>query len=86
MKGLSSIILGTVLCLSSVSAFAKHHNNHESKDSHQWTCTTNASSSDVQADKDADEKMKTKAGSAMDSFKFAKKHCRDCTQITCDVK
>ncbi|HHF7366739.1 TPA: hypothetical protein ACPSKY_001858 [Legionella bozemanae] len=54
--------------------------------SSNWVCTTNASSSDKKADQDADKKMSEHAGSATKSFAFAAKHCRDCTQITCDVK
>ncbi|KTD71052.1 MULTISPECIES: hypothetical protein [Legionella] len=51
-----------------------------------WVCTTNASSSEKRADQDADKKMSDHTGSASKSFAFAQKHCRDCTQITCNVK
>lgn len=51
-----------------------------------WVCTTNASSSEKRADQDADKIMSEKAASAAKSFAFAQKHCRDCTQITCNVK
>ncbi|CAM3058571.1 Uncharacterised protein [Legionella steigerwaltii] len=51
-----------------------------------WVCTTNASSSEKRADQDADKKMSDHAASAAKSFAFAQKHCRDCTQITCNVK
>lgn len=51
-----------------------------------WTCTTNASSSDVEADKAADDKMANTKGSAADSFAFAAKNCRDCTKITCEAQ
>ncbi|RUR04723.1 hypothetical protein [Legionella sp. km772] len=50
-----------------------------------WICTTNASSSDVAADKAADDQMKNTKGTADASFKFAAEHCRDCTKITCEV-
>jgi hypothetical protein len=51
-----------------------------------WVCTTNASSSDVAKDQEADKKMSETAGAAAKSFAFSAKHCRDCTQITCNVK
>lgn len=51
-----------------------------------WICTTNASSSDVAADKTADEHMANTKGTAEDSYKFAAQNCRDCTKITCEVK
>lgn len=54
--------------------------------SNKWICTTNASSSDVAADKTADEQMKNTAGSAADSYAFAAKNCRDCTKITCEAQ
>ncbi|STX28406.1 Uncharacterised protein [Legionella beliardensis] len=50
-----------------------------------WMCTTNASSSDVAADKSADDKMANQKMSAKEAFEFASKHCRDCTKITCEV-
>jgi hypothetical protein len=52
----------------------------------KWICTTNASSSDVDADKAADDKMANTAGSAAESFTFAAQNCRDCTKITCEAK
>lgn len=51
-----------------------------------WICTTNASSSDVEADKAADDKMAKTASSALDAFTFASTNCRDCTKITCEVQ
>lgn len=51
-----------------------------------WICTTNASSSDVQADKAADQQMADKAQAIADAFSMASQHCRDCTKITCEVK
>ncbi|WP_454783543.1 hypothetical protein [Legionella sp. WA2022007384] len=51
-----------------------------------WNCTTNASSSDVAADKAADDQMANKQGPVADSFAFAAKNCRDCTKITCEQK
>jgi hypothetical protein len=49
-----------------------------------WTCTTNASSSDVKADKAADDKMAKNQRSGAAAFAFAAAHCRDCTKITCE--
>lgn len=51
-----------------------------------WICTTNASSSEVEKDKAADDKMAKTAGSAASTFAFAAENCRDCTKITCEVK
>lgn len=51
-----------------------------------WICTTNASSSTVDTDKAADDKMAKTAGSATDSFAFASSNCRDCTEINCEVQ
>ena len=51
-----------------------------------WTCTTNASSSDVAADKAADEKMGKNAVSAKEAFEFAASNCRDCNKITCEAE
>jgi hypothetical protein len=49
-----------------------------------WTCTTNASSSSLAADKAADLQMKDGAKSAVSAFAFAVANCRDCTKITCE--
>lgn len=51
-----------------------------------WHCTTNASSSDVEADKLADKEMSEMKKSAADAYAFAAKHCRDCTKITCEYE
>jgi hypothetical protein len=50
-----------------------------------WTCTTNASSAETDADKQADKDMET-AKSAADAFKHAADNCRDCTKITCEAQ
>jgi hypothetical protein len=50
----------------------------------KWTCTTNASSSDIDADKTADDYMAQAQGSASKTFDFAASNCRDCTRITCE--
>ena len=52
----------------------------------KWLCTTNASSSDVAADKTADDQMAKEQGSVAKSFEFAAKNCRDCTKITCELQ
>lgn len=53
-------------------------------DSH-WICTTNASSSSIEAEKATDAQMGKAASSAVDAFAFASSNCRDCTKITCEV-
>lgn len=68
--------------LGSCASFAATKTDMSSK----WICTTNASSSDVAADKAADDKMANTAGAADQSFAFAAQNCRDCTKITCEVK
>jgi hypothetical protein len=50
-----------------------------------WTCTTNASSTEVATEKAADDQMANTQNSATASFEFAAKNCRDCTKITCEV-
>lgn len=50
-----------------------------------WSCTTNASSSDVAADKTADDQMANNKISADKAFGMAVQNCRDCTKITCEV-
>ena len=51
-----------------------------------WVCTTNASSSSVKADKDADDEMANVKKSAKDAFLFAADNCRNCNSIECEVK
>jgi hypothetical protein len=93
MKILTGILCGGLI-LVSASAFAEDNTTTSSQTTSQptktsmnknWTCTTNASSSDKQADQAADKKMSEQKGSAAKSFAFAEKHCRDCTQITCNA-
>lgn len=72
----------TFLAFSSSFAFAASATDMTTK----WICTTNASSSELAADKAADEQMKNTAGSAADSFAFAATNCRDCTKITCEAQ
>lgn len=104
MKGLSTIIIGGLLCVTSVSFADDNYNNGTDSSSaptsaatsaapttatkttmdSNWICTTNASSSDAQTDKDADNKLANTAMSAADAFKMASDNCRDCTKITCE--
>lgn len=50
-----------------------------------WVCTTNASSSSVEAEQAADKDMAENAKSAAEAYALATKNCRDCTKITCSV-
>ena len=78
---LYTVIAGTCLmALSSLNFAAAAHSDLQKN----WACTTNASSSEVAADKTADDKMAKTKGSASKSFSYAEKHCRDCTKITCE--
>lgn len=85
MKGLSQVILASALCLVGFNAFADDTKPTKTSLKSNWMCTTNASTSDVQKDKDADEKMKN-ASSLEKSMSYASKNCRDCTKITCETK
>jgi hypothetical protein len=67
---------------SSTISFASVQTNMNEK----WICTTNASGSVQADDKSADDKMANTPGTAAESFAFAAKNCRDCTQIKCEVK
>ncbi len=79
MKKITTILLGLFL---GTSVFAASSTDMGSK----WICTTNASSSDVQADKDADDKMAKQQDSASNAYAFAAQNCRDCTKITCEAQ
>lgn len=50
-----------------------------------WTCTTNASSSSVAAEKAADNKMADNKTSIQNAFGLAASNCRDCNKITCEM-
>ena len=75
-------VLLTALLLSSSISFAASTTDMSTK----WICTTNASSSDVATDKNADDQMAKKSDSAANAFAFAAKNCRDCTKVTCEVQ
>ncbi len=85
-----SLLIGTSLILLASTAMAgttlssTTDSKTTSLDSN-WTCTTNASSSSVEADTAADKQMSETAKSATDAFAFASTNCRDCTKITCEV-
>lgn len=88
MKSFITFILSAALFCFSSATFAnilgttdevKHTDIHK-----QWTCTTNASSSDNEKDQAFDKEMSEMKKSAADAFDFAVKHCRDCTKITCE--
>lgn len=81
MNYLMAIFTAGLISVSSMSFAAKTTSLNS-----DWICTTNASSSDVDADKAADTKAAEHAQSAADAFAFASQHCRDCTKITCKVK
>lgn len=78
---MKKLIFGLTLLVTST-GFAATTTDMDSK----WICTTNASSSSVEAEKTADDKMAKEEGSAKSSFDFAAKNCRDCTKITCEAK
>ncbi|RUR10257.1 hypothetical protein [Legionella sp. km772] len=79
---MNKIILGFSLFLTTMTCAFANSTDMGSK----WICTTNASSSEVAADKAADDQMAKEQGAAAKSFEFAAKHCRDCTKITCEVQ
>lgn len=89
MKGLllKSIILG-LLSMGLVTNVSANKDNNKAKKPGvhlKWLCETNASAASTEDEKNADEKMSTKAKSAKDAFSYAYKNCRDCTKITCTV-
>jgi hypothetical protein len=78
---MKTFIFGLTFLITST-AFAATTTDMDTK----WICTTNASSSSVEAEKSADDKMAKQQGSAKASFEFATKNCRDCTKITCEAQ
>ncbi|WP_131783256.1 hypothetical protein [Legionella gresilensis] len=86
---MNKVILGFSILMAGSVAFASSSTNNQTPSTNMkanWICTTNASSSDIATEKAADDKMAQQKMSAEDSFKFAAKHCRDCTKITCEVQ
>lgn len=89
MKRISSLIIGTGLTLIAFTTFADDTATTTPASTSltaNWSCTTNASSSSVAADKAADDQMAQSTKSAADAFAFATQNCRDCTKITCESK
>ena len=82
MKGFSVILSGFLL-LSATVAIA---DTTKTATDTNWICTTNASSSSIQADQDADKQMADTKKSAAEAYAFAVMNCRDCTKITCEVQ
>ncbi|MGC1183040.1 hypothetical protein [Legionella sp.] len=81
MKILSGLLFSSFIGISSIT-FAAGGTSLSS----DWVCTTNASSSDFDADKAADKQMSENAKSIAEAFSFAAQNCRDCTKITCTIK
>lgn len=82
MKAILTLIISTSLLLAASTGLAATKTDIGTN----WFCTTNASSSSVDADKAADKQMSDTPKSAADAFTFASENCRDCTKITCKVK
>jgi hypothetical protein len=82
MKGIRELMVTGLFVLATTSSFAA---TKTAIDAH-WICTTNASSSTLDADKAADTKMAKSSSSAADAYAFAVSNCRDCTKITCEAQ
>lgn len=82
MKGIINLIVTGVFVLATSTSMAATKTNLDSN----WICTTNASSSSIDAEKATDAQMAKAASSAVDAFAFASSNCRDCTTITCAVQ
>lgn len=81
MKGLFNVILAGVFVVTASTSLAA-----TTKMQSSWVCTTNASSSSVDSEKKADDKMAKAKKSVSSAFAYAKAHCRDCTKITCEAE
>jgi hypothetical protein len=82
MRNIILSLIGGSLILTSASSFAVSKTEMGDK----WICTTNASTSEVASEIDADKQMSTTAKSAAKAFAVAAENCRDCTKITCEVQ
>ena len=82
MKRISSLLIGASFIVMSSAGMAAAVTSLDAN----WICTTNASSSSLEADKANDKLMSETAKSATDAFSFASQNCRDCTKITCEIK
>ena len=81
MNKITKLLIGSSLIFTTSFCFAASKTDLATN----WTCTTNASSSDSETDKDADKKM-SNTSSAANAFTFAAQNCRDCTKITCEAQ
>ncbi len=94
MKGILNLLITGVFVIATSTAIAatdtKTTENKTKETKTQtdgkWICTTNASSSDVAEDKNADTKMEKTGQKGNGAFEFALKHCRDCNKITCELQ
>lgn len=82
MKGIKELMVAGLFVLASATSMADTKTPMDAN----WICTTNASSSSVEADKAADDKMAKSATSAANAYAFAASNCRDCTKITCEAQ
>lgn len=85
MKGCLTLIAGSFFLLAASTGMAADTTTTATGTTN-WICTTNASSSSVDADKAADKEMANTAKGGTEAFAFAFQHCRDCTKITCDIQ
>lgn len=83
MRRILIAISASIFWLGSGTIFAETEVTPSSLDKN-WTCSTNASSSAITAEQDADKQMANTPRSAAEAYAFASKHCRDCTKITCE--
>ena len=87
MKGMKQIMVaGVFILVSTISVADIPSTDVKTPLDANWGCTTNASTSTNDAENAADDKMANSATSLADAFAFATAHCRDCTQVTCEVK
>ena len=82
MKGMKQLMVAGFFILATTTSMADTKTAMDAN----WICTTNASTSTVEADKAADDKMAKSATSAADAYAFAATNCRDCTKITCEAQ
>ena len=87
MNGMKSLLIAGLFVFGSTASMAAlmAPNTKTALDA-SWICTTNASSSSVDADKASDDKMAKSSGSAAETFAYAASNCRDCTKITCEAQ
>ncbi len=89
MKGLlgKAVLLTSACLFAATLSFATSSSKTTKTSANGWTCKTNASSAPSgSAGEKADNTMQNNPKSATAAFSYAFKNCRDCTEITCDVK